>query len=428
MFIFPSGSCESYFPVARVSGIFREHHGGEQRHQSTIPPFSAHPDAHLAMTVHDTNPTPSDPLTRAFELVSRQIDGNLSAAESEELATVEASNGARIAEFRTGCRRLQTMLRQIPVQSVKGSLWAVPEPAEVNPGLTWLGSRKGVAWGSFAVVIVGCLLLAIVRPWNSQLLSDPQPTMASNNLNFATPQDLDRRLGESSGFRAETAADAFVLAEGSSGSLSERDFLIQPLLESTNWNIVVVHLDEKDRDHAMQRIQSIIHEHGLRLQNATDAGPSDFAHSGQTDFVGVVLTSAVSANDELVTAIERTVTDFPVEREQRGLAETRREEIIEAVRNSLQHPTRSELHHGKVYVALSTGGQNGSTAAGSVLADSATPPTSAMARAAADAEGRVVDGPLAAVTLVVFEFRSNNDNEESDSSKPSVDKGPGPPL
>jgi hypothetical protein len=352
------------------------------------------------MTLHDSNSVPSDALNRAFELVSREFDGDLSDAETKELANFEANFAAEIAEFRKGCRRLRSVLQKIPVRSVKGSLWAVPEAASVQGSRTWVESRRGVAWATVAVVIVGCLLLAIVRPWSELSLSGPEQMVAVTDSQAsldAVPQNAARSLVAPSAMSAKT--DASVSSDDHSESLTDTDLLIQPLLESTNWKIVVVQLDENDRDLAMQRIQSLIHDHGLRLQSATNAESSDF--------VGVVQTSAVSENDELVSAMEERVVDSRVSRDLSLPAEARRKEIIESIQNSLRHPTRSELHHGTVYVALSTARPNDISSPGSTVARSAAVPHSNDAKDSSSANGaeKLADQPIAAVTLVVFEFQ-----------------------
>jgi hypothetical protein len=137
-----------------------------------------------------------------------------------------------------------------------------------------------------------------------------------------------------------------LLAENSNAS--EDDVSIAPLIQSDNWNVVVVKVDGHDRDMAMDRIQAIVKEHGLRLQKS--------AGQDQSEWLGVVLTSAVDQNSEVLTAMER---DLGEQSPAKGaadskVAESTSLEIIAAVRESLRYPTRSELHHGRIFVALPT--------------------------------------------------------------------------
>ncbi len=143
-------------------------------------------------------------------------------------------------------------------------------------------------------------------------------------------------MGAAAPENLESSADAL---KGS----AEAD--VQPLIQSDDWNVVVVRIDAEDRDQAMDQIQSIVKKAGLQLKGS--------AGHDESHWLGVVLASNVAGREEVVNAMggERVgasngyVTETPPVDSQEAM-------FIEAARESLKHPTRSELHHGKVLVAL----------------------------------------------------------------------------
>ena len=183
---------------------------------------------------------------------------------------------------------------------------------------------------------------------------------------------------------------------------------VQPLIQSDDWNVVVVKIDSKDRDQAMDQIQSIVQKAGLQMKGST--GPDE------SRWLGVVLTSNVAGREDVVNAMESVgasngyVTQTPPADSQEAM-------FIAAARESLKHPTRSELHHGKVFVLLpsspSVKGDDQTVASSQQVAAagnaSATSPgpvenSAVVAKGSAAKSARISAKALPAVTLVVFEF------------------------
>jgi hypothetical protein len=183
---------------------------------------------------------------------------------------------------------------------------------------------------------------------------------------------------------------------------------VQPLIQSDDWNVVVVKIDSKDRDQAMDQIQSIVQKAGLQMKGST--GPDE------SRWLGVVLTSNVAGREDVVNAMESVgasngyVTQTPPADSQEAM-------FIAAARESLKHPTRSELHHGKVFVVLpsspSVKGDDPTVASSQQVAAagnaSATSPgpvenSAVVAKGSAAKSARISAKALPAVTLVVFEF------------------------
>jgi phosphoribosylformylglycinamidine (FGAM) synthase PurS component len=214
------------------------------------------------------------------------------------------------------------------------------------------------------------------------------------------------------------AASGESAPEGETTSESPSEASVQPLIQSDDWNVIVVRIDSKDRDQAMDQIQSIAKKAGLQLKGA--AGPEE------SRWLGVVLASDVAGRDEVVNAMEGVgassgyVTETPSVDSPEAM-------FIKAARESLKHPTRSELHHGKVFVALpsstATNEENRVVAAVEKAApensESTTSERSALPSAALEnpstPSAKVSVRAVQDVTLVVFEF-SNGEKSGPNSS------------
>ncbi len=110
------------------------------------------------------------------------------------------------------------------------------------------------------------------------------------------------------------------------------------------WNVVVVRMDDQDRTAAMQAVQKVVKEHGF-----------DFARSAgkeMPEWLGVVLSAGADESKALLDDLRSKVSIESVEQDPLRIAESSREELIAAVQESLRYPTMSELHHGKVYLAM----------------------------------------------------------------------------
>ncbi len=190
-------------------------------------------------------------------------------------------------------------------------------------------------------------------------------------------------------------ASAIAAADDAAANTSTDD-VITPLVQSDNWNVVVVKVDGQDRDQAMDRIASIVMEHGLRLQRSNG--------EGRPEWVGVVLTSADGASEDVVTAMENGMSESTASRDTAGsrMSPEASSKIIAAVRESLQYPTRSELHHGRIFVAL---------------------PTSPLIAGSARSSGPPEPAPAAAVQKRVVEAKTSSEAvADRKSSEPALAK------
>ena len=329
---------------------------------------------------------PDDPLSQAYLLVSRAMDERLSVAEESELTRLEAIYPQELKSFRSQCQQIRTTMRLLPVTPVGSSLFVQP-PAGAKSGSTAavstaaveleihkprpfeeLQTRSGaqrLVVGIVTSVLCGVLFLSLNRSpddaASTPMMAELSPLSSEHSLAPDRPFSLETSdemmvgripaaaapLESPAAAAPVMEADMPTLLVENSGA-SEDDSSIAPLIQSDNWNVVVVKVDGHDRDMAMDRIEAIVKEHGLRLQKS--------AGQDQSEWLGVVLTSAVDQNSEVLTAMER---DLGEQSPAKGaadskVAESTSLEIIAAVRESLRYPTRSELHHGRIFVALPT--------------------------------------------------------------------------
>jgi hypothetical protein len=388
-----------------------------------------------------TPQTPESPDQQAlFELLSRHFDGDLGAAETERLATLESAHREASENFRRQAGVVSCLLKRIPVCSVQTLLFEtpvittpratpVPDPA-ILPRRS--GAQRVVVGAVTSLLCAGLLLALNQRPDNAgaPMLAKAEGlhgTMearagSASSMDSAAVMEYGRTLehGRMMSDAVPMAADvppnallgaaAIAKTEAADGTNPEASSSldVQPLIQSDDWNVVVVKIDSKDRDQAMDQIQSIVQKAGLQMKGST--GPDE------SRWLGVVLTSNVAGREDVVNAMESVgasngyVTQTPPADSQEAM-------FIAAARESLKHPTRSELHHGKVFVVLpsspSVKGDDPTVASSQQVAAagnaSATSPgpvenSAVVAKGSAAKSARISAKALPAVTLVVFEF------------------------
>ena len=390
-----------------------------------------------------TPQTPESPDQQAlFELLSRHFDGDLGAAETERLATLESAHREAAENFRRQAGVVSCLLKGIPVCSVEKLLFEtpvlttpratpVPDPA-IRPQRS--GAQRVVVGTVTSLLCAGLLLALNQRPDNAgaPMLAKAERLHGTIEARAGSASSMDSAAMMEHGRMLEhgrmmsdampmpmaadvppnallgAAAIANTEAAGGTNPEASSSLDVQPLIQSDDWNVVVVKIDGKDRDQAMDQIQSIVQKAGLQMKGST--GPDE------SRWLGVVLTSNVVGREDVVNAMESVgasngyVTETPPADSQEAM-------FIAAARESLKHPTRSELHHGKVFVLLpSSPSMKGDeqtvaanqqvAAAGSANATSPGPVenSAVVAKGSAAKSARISAKALPAVTLVVFEF------------------------
>ena len=306
----------------------------------------------------DQNLPESRRLEEALQLVSLQMDCRLSVAEQSRLKALEAKFPREIATFQRHCGNLHSALRAMPVQPVGGSLIAAIPLAErallanqaIGIGQPLL-RRTSVRASIGAVVLTSGLLFAFLRIADNPAQNGADAVIVTageqNVPGAATPDDAD--------VIPVLASDAHVLAESAfpsaadSGSVTAESLdAVRPLLQTEQWNIVVLKVSSKDRAAVTQQIHGILRSNGLRVADLND----DDSHD-RSAWLGVVLTSASDSGRKFVDdAIQQGVAES-ADWDPSEIADASQEELIDAFRRSLQFPTKSELYHGEVYIEVS---------------------------------------------------------------------------
>ena len=390
------------------------------------------------------SPKSSD-LQELFELLSRQLDEDLGGEDSQRLAILQAVHANAATEFRRQIGELSGRLKQVPVCSVGRLLFETPPLTrpqaivvpEASDGPRRSGSQRLVV-GAVTSLLCAGLLFALIRRVEktdtallaqsevlhgtiaarsgiggaggvSPMAADFPPVAEAIQMKTATDLSPNILMGAAA---PAAPADSKVSVEAIPESGSEPD--VQPLIQSDDWNVVVVRIDAKDRDHAMDQIQSIAKKAGLQLKGA--AGPDE------SRWMGVVLSSNVAGREEVVNAMEGVgasngyATETPPVDSEGAM-------FIAAARESLKHPTRSELHYGKVFVALpspsAVDNEKRVVVAASEKPDSGSSETTTTEQSSlpsvatedpASRSAKVSAKAVPDVTLVVFEF---SDGEKS---------------
>lgn len=385
-----------------------------------------------AMThASDKYSTANSELEEALLLVSCQLDEALTRVESARLAELEVAWPKQVEAFRQQSLSLRKALRALPVRTVADSVSFVwTELANRGDEPTTVKSdRRGsyrLLTGILGTILCAGFLLALTQPWkdpDSLMVESNQARMESDSVPLHVPGAFS---GEpASAFSMPlTSEEQIPDADAASPSFAEsNEEFVKPLWESDNWNLVVVKVNGQNQDEAMDLIQKIVNRHGLHLQRSAGAD--------QSQWLGVVLTSATSDSENVLAAME-SVGGSQSGLPSGSMTDSTKVEIIDAVRESLRHPTRSELHHGKIFLALPTNNIEIPAKAGlRSLADriseaspgmgaknSTAPMNSTAPKSSRPAEvlGKMSPNSSAPVTLVMFEFDDVNPPSAGPSS------------
>ena len=388
----------------------------------------------------------SPDLQELFELLSRQQDGDLSVTETQRLAILESAHPDAPRAFRRHAGELSSLLKQIPVRSVNRLLFEIPpaSPPLVivvpdSPNSSRRSGSQRVVVGAVTSLLCAGLLFAFMRKTETTetallakaevlhgtmearggIVGAPMAAdvpLAANSMQMKVAADLPPAVLMGSAAAADSESSLVAVPE----SVAEAD--VQPLIQSDDWNVVVVRIDAENRDQAMDQIQSIVKKAGLQLKGS--------AGDDESRWLGVILTSNVAGREDVVNAMEEVGTSRGYMSETPP-ADSQEALFIAAARESLKHPTRSELHHGKVFVALPSASSPATSAAGTVVAateESNAGNSDPVSNEPSDLPSVVVDGSVVRsakvsakavpdVTLVVFEFSQDEKSGPNSSGR-----------
>ncbi len=297
------------------------------------------------MTSSDQNVPKNPRLEEALKLVSERRDGRLSAADESRLKALEAIFPDETAAFRRRCGQLGSALRALPVKSVGRSLVAASRLDEAEiPAQTVRGRNRGSSWRKSSLVSVSAVVVTCGLMFGLLQLAK----MRSDTITDTVAYGVEPADATADAARAlEIPAESRESATSAVALTTDAVDAVRPLLQTEHWNIVVLKVSSKDRAKAMEQIQAFVISHGLSVPGLENESRHD-----TSAWLGVVLTSAPDSNRKFVDdAILQGVVES-ADWDPRRIAEASREELIDAVRRSLQFPTKSELYHGQVYLEV----------------------------------------------------------------------------
>lgn len=354
-----------------------------------------------------------------LQLISADMDGELSAAEKLELQAQEAAHPEKVAAIRRRFMAVQTGLKSLPVAPLPGLLFQTPKVA-VPQG----ARRRGqVAVVSVITAMVLGLMVMVRLPGRTGERTEGM-TMASAGATAersAAPMVTDSLVVDSkisadeellaartnvqapamSAKQSAAASAAAGLGAESPGAHMEQTAPETPngtrrlreLLDAGKWNVVVLRVSEAQQQTAVQKVESVCQEHGLSLTARPVQG------NESVERMGFVLTSSEAAEQNAIVAeLEKALGVVPDTDPERSLSEMSREEIARIVRKSLESPTQAELFEGDLYIA--TPDHSELVAAAEALLQSDAKQKNAAAAAVAANHADVANE----LTLLVLEF------------------------
>ena len=343
-------------------------------------------------------PPPEDFPEILLQLISAEIDGELSPEETRELRKLEADYPAQAQSVRKRWTAIKAGLRGLPVQAQPSLIFHATGSVVTPVSRGRRGGQIAVAT-VIASMVLG--LLIMLRPpkgesqapemarteaapafsegrgseSGAELLADastmpsnvfmapsaPASVMESVSGEAGTPntEEFSNRIAAKAAMNAAPSqfqspppmAAAAAAGDGAGGPsipLTDGTARLKRVLESGNWNVVVLRAPEALQQTAVKKIESVCQDHGLTL--ASRPGSAEAEDSGER--FGVVLTSSEAGDQEAIVAelekalnIEEKSTDLP------SLSKMSQPEIAAAVRRSLESPTQSELFQGNIHIA-----------------------------------------------------------------------------
>jgi hypothetical protein len=302
--------------------------------------------------------TPTESFQDAAFLSSRRRDGDsLTEDEVRRLEVLETRHAVEIRHSLEQFARLGAALRSLPKTRVpEGFIDGVRRSIGTTPAVP-VPRRSFARIPVVSAIIAVCLLIAL------------------------RPVDSSRDDG---GIAAQSDADG------------------------RNWNVVVVKVDSVDRGSTVRGIEQLVGRHGLNLQEQT--------LNDHPEWLGVVLTSAPAEGNAILEGIREDVPESSIDFDPLHVANTTPDAIIAVVRKALEHPTQSELHHGRIYVTTPKTGSElaevrqatGALQSGDSRQSGSPAPASDdrfwIKRALTGRQRLASDSRPSDVTLVVFEF------------------------
>ena len=248
---------------------------------------------------------------RILLLFSRQLDGDLTQEESAELAGLQQTDAQQ--GFFASMTDLRGQMKALPVKPVAASfatsvLDAIHQESITAPATSTPNARRGriMRW-IVAVSVTACA--AALMLWQRS-------------------QELD--------FSVDLSARATQIAQPEK---------MRPFIENDQWRIVVVTVNSKDPKEVLRIVESLAAKNGMDIQSVVSNDNHDARFA-------VLFTSTGDSDNAFFDSVIAETDPQSADWNPQLVADSTGESCIRRIQESMKTPTLSELHFGKVYVAL----------------------------------------------------------------------------
>ena len=308
-------------------------------------------------------------------LLSRYLDGDLTLEESSELAALQQSDADRA--FLAAMTELRGQLKALPVKRVSESFAtsvhdAIHKASTTVSAISAPNAQRGrMMKGIVAVSVTAC---------------------AAALMLFLRSRDVEHAVGPAQ--IADAAADQNAIAQQEE---------MRPFMETDKWSIVVVTVNSKDRDEVMRILETIVAKNGMEIKSVVGNDHHDARF-------GVLFTSTGANDNAFIESVISETNAQSANWNPQSVADSTSDSFIHRVQESLKTPTLSELHFGKVYMALLKSSKQPAAASYSRLAKNDAVDGASLPSTAAKKTTELPNEVAAALTprktpvLVVFEL------------------------
>lgn len=309
-------------------------------------------------------------------LLSRQLDGDLTPAESLELAMLQQTDAQRA--FLAALKNLRGQLQALPVKTVTASFAtsvhdAIHQSSATVSVASAPDSRRGwIMRGIVAVSVTACAaaLMMFLRSQdvdrsdgNGQIVhADGQhaaerTTIPSPATSPATMAAADE-VAEPGAFVPE--AEPRPNAVAVQNAIAQEDDM-RPFIENDKWRIVVVTINSKEPKEIMRIVESVAAKNGMDIQPVV--GNED--HDSR---FGVLFTSTGDHDNAFIDSVISETKAQSANWNPQSVANSTSDRFIHLIQESMKSPTLSEMHFGRVYVALLKSAKTSAAASQPLLA------------------------------------------------------------
>ena len=363
-------------------------------------------------------------------LLSRQLDGDLTLEESLELAVLQQTEAHRsclaaMIDVRGQLKALQ--VKRVSASFATSVRDAIHQSSTTVSATSTPDSRRGrIMRGIVAVSVTVCAaaLMMFLRSQdvdrsdgNGQIVhADGQH--AAERTTIPSPATMAATMAATSPATSPAtmaAADevaepgAFVPeAEPRPNAVAVQNAIAQeddmrPFIENDKWRIVVVTINSKDSKEVMRIVESVAAKNGMDIQPVV--GNED--HDPR---FGVLFTSTGDHDNAFIDSVISETKAQSANWNPQLVANSTSDRFIHLIQESMKSPTLSEMHFGRVYVALLKSAKTSAAASQPLLAQnealdgaSRTPPVDQKTTRPPN-EVATVPSARNTPVLLVFEF------------------------